>query len=801
MNKPLLAPSQTPVSARSLVRLGRKRVANDEATSLSSAAELAPPASDSQAGAPAQQDIALDGEALVGDAKVDDSSSPEVSADGAHYPATQAQGASAVSGTTSIVASVGVLAGVAAALSMGAGRSGSTAPAVPQAPQQGDGLHDPVAQPALQPEAATPAAPTTPAVPVAPVEPVTPAAPIAPVAPVAPVDPVTPVEPIVEVSESEQAVADEADSVDTTPPQPGIWVFSIDGGKTWTPGSISSVDASTLAEGLNIVLLAQRDSEGTLGPVTTVEITKDTTAPQAPQLEVIGAQAGLTPVIHGEGRIHVSGLEPGARWQFSVDGGQTWVPGEGTDIDAGDLVEGLNTVLAVQVDDAGHLSPVGAFEVRKDTVAPAAPQLAVAGSVGGDNATPMIDGSGSIHVRLVEDGATWLFSLDGGTTWVPGHGDRITASELNEGENTVLVMQIDEAGNRGPACSITVLKDAVAPAAPIVVEAQSGTVLINGTESVTVQTEAGAQWHYSLDGGLTWLLGTGHRIAAATLKEGLNIVQITQTDAAGNTSAPTLVEVTKDSMAPLPPDLGSGSLLLNGNGVVNIATESGASWSFSIDGGSTWTAGTGTSLAARQLREGLNRVQIVQTDAAGNVSEAASLTVLKDSVAPVAPVLPNGPIAINAQGSVQVTAAPDAAWSFSLDGGQTWTQGTGSSISAAQLREGNNSIAVVQSDAAGNLSEAAHIEVRKDTMVEIPLFYVSQYSQASGLQSYIWLANIEEGGKFQFQRTAQGPWEDGIGNTFNLENTVNNDHLEIIRFRQVDAVGNISEVYNFGYYY
>lgn len=701
MNKPLLVPAQTPVNVRQVVRSGRKRVTHDDVTPVSSAAEQSAQETDLQTSAPAQQDLALDAEALDGVAKADPSSSSEVAVEGAEHPALQAQQTAGFSGT-SVVGSAGVLAGLAATASMGKGRPVTTevAAATPQASLEGASVPEPVVRPSIQPEAATPITPVTSE---------TPAASETPVESEAPAGSAPQDEPVAVVSEADQAVADQADWLIPPPVSERISMFSIDGGKTWTPGTINSVDPSALAEGRNTIQVAEVDPEGNFGPISTVDIFKDTVAPQALQLAVVGL-------------------------------------------------------------------------------------------VGGDTPTPMINASGSISVGLVEDGATWAFSLDGGTTWVPGRGDSIDASELSEGDNTVLVMQFDEAGNRSLATSITVLKDSTAPSAPVVATAKPGALLINGTESVTVNTEAGTQWHYSIDGGQTWRAGIGNRIAASDLNEGLNTVQITQTDAAGNTSASTVVEVTKDTIAPLAPALGTGSILLNGNGVLNIATESGASWRFSLDDGSTWTTGTGSSLTASQLREGMNRVQVVQTDAAGNVSAAASVTVLKDSVAPDTPVLPTGPLAINAQGSVQVTATPGA-WSFSLDGGQTWTAGTGTSITADQLREGNNSIAVIQSDAAGNLSDIANIDVRKDTMVEIPLFFVYQYAQSSGQQSYIWLANIEKGGKFQFQRTAGGAWEDGIGNTFNLENTVNNDHLEIVRFRQVDAVGNISGVYNFGYYY
>jgi cyclophilin family peptidyl-prolyl cis-trans isomerase/methionine-rich copper-binding protein CopC len=65
---------------------------------------------------------------------------------------------------------------------------------------------------------------------------------------------------------------------------------------------------------------------------------------------------------------------------------------------------------------------------------------------------------------------------------------------------------------------------------------------------------------------------------------------------------------------------------LAGSSITNAATlavgalESGAQWSYSLDGGATWTAGIGTSFTVPVGTYAANAIQVRQTDTAGNLS-------------------------------------------------------------------------------------------------------------------------------------------------------------------------------------
>ncbi|WP_186766728.1 hypothetical protein [Puniceibacterium confluentis] len=175
--------------------------------------------------------------------------------------------------------------------------------------------------------------------------------------------------------------------------------------------------------------------------------------------------------------------------------------------------------------------------------------------------------------------------------------------------------------------------DTTPPLAPAVALADdtgsSGSDLITGNGTLNVvPAEAGGTIQYSTDGGATWTPGF-----AAT--EGVNNVQVRQTDAAGNPGAAAALSFTLDTTGPAAPavaladDTGSsGSDLITGNGTLNVVpAEAGGTIQYSTDGGATWTPGFAAT-------EGVNNVQVRQTDAAGNPGAAAALSFTLDTAAP-----------------------------------------------------------------------------------------------------------------------------------------------------------------------
>ncbi|WP_157654683.1 Ig-like domain-containing protein, partial [Burkholderia ubonensis] len=239
-------------------------------------------------------------------------------------------------------------------------------------------------------------------------------------------------------------------------------------------------------------------------------------------------------------------------------------------------------------------SSATSFSFTLDTSA-AAPGVALT-TDSGSSASDHITNVGTLNLTGVEAGATVEYSTDGGHTWS-------TSFSALEGVNDVQVRQIDVAGNTSSATSFSFTLDTSAAAPGVALTTDSGSSASDHITNVGTLNlsgvEAGATVEYSIDGGHTWS-------TSFSAVEGVNDVQVRQTDIAGNTSAATSFSFTLDTSAAAPgvaltTDSGSSA----SDHVTNVGTlnltgvEAGATVEYSTDGGHTWS----TSFSAV---EGLN---------------------------------------------------------------------------------------------------------------------------------------------------------------------------------------------------
>ena len=158
-----------------------------------------------------------------------------------------------------------------------------------------------------------------------------------------------------------------------------------------------------------------------------------------------------------------------------------------------------------------------------------------------------------------------------------------------------------------------------------------GTVNVGGLE-------AGATWQYSLNAGTTWLAGTGTSVTLSG--DGAKSVTVRQTDAAGNVSvASSALAFTLDTTVATPTltlatNSGNPADSITNIGTVNVAgLEAGATWQYSLNGGESFSAGTGTSVTLSG--DGAKSILVRQTDVAGTTSAASSaLAFTLDTVKP-----------------------------------------------------------------------------------------------------------------------------------------------------------------------
>jgi len=416
-------------------------------------------------------------------------------------------------------------------------------------------------------------------------------------------------------------------------------------GETWSV-TVDSTELAQLADGGSYAVTAYASDGINRSAVgTSEEIRVDRTAPSAPSIGAVAddnvinaAEAGEAVVITG------AGGEPGGtvqvRWggttldPVNVNEDGTWtavfesgqVPGDGP-----------STIIATAFDAAGNPSAAaGERPVTVDTTV-AAPTFALANDTGSGNSDG-ITNDGTINVSGLESGATWEYSVDNGANWSPGSGTsfELSPSATPYAAGTVQVRQTDLAGNQSAAGSnagdITV--DATAPSAPtIALTEDTGTpgdgITSNG--SVTVSgLEAGAAWEYSIDGGSNWATGSGTSFNLTAGNYAAGTILARQIDLAGNPSGPASIGIdiqvdANPPPAPPPPTLANDTGPSGSDGITNVGTMNvsgivGASWQYSTDGGSNWSAAQAPTTTTFTLGPGTyaeDAVQVRQTNAAG----------------------------------------------------------------------------------------------------------------------------------------------------------------------------------------
>ncbi|MBP0595350.1 Ig-like domain repeat protein, partial [Paraburkholderia sp. LEh10] len=457
--------------------------------------------------------------------------------------------------------------------------------------------------------------------------------------------------------------------------------YSVDGGHTWT-GTFSAT------EGLNTVQVRQTDVAGNVSSATGFSFTLDTSAAAPGVALTTDSGSSASDHVTNTGTLSLSGVESGATVQYSVDGGHSWT---GTF----SATEGLNTVQVRQTDVAGNVSSATGFSFTLDTSA-AAPGVALT-TDSGSSATDHVTNTGTLSLSGVESGATVQYSVDGGHTWS-------TTFSASEGVNDVQVRQTDVAGNVSGATgfSFTLDTSAAAPGVALTTDSGSSTtdhITNTGTLNLT-GIESGATVQYSIDNGAHWN-------SSFSAVEGVNNVQVRQTDVAGNVSGATSFSFTLDTSAAAPgvaltTDSGSSTAdHITNVGTLNLTgIESGATVQYSIDNGAHWSS-------SFRAVEGVNNVQVRQTDIAGNVSGAMSLTFTLDTTAPAAPtvVLANDTGTsstdhITSVGTLNIAGLETGATvQYSINNGASWT-------TSFSPTSGVNNVQVREMDVAGNVSGA-----------------------------------------------------------------------------------------------
>ncbi|WP_400522273.1 Ig-like domain-containing protein [Pseudomonas aeruginosa] len=449
-----------------------------------------------------------------------------------------------------------------------------------------------------------------------------------------------------------------------------------DGSGNWT-----YTPSTPIANGTVVNVVAQ-DAAGNSSPPATVTI--DSSAPPAPVINpsngvVISgtAEAGATVTLTDAGGNPIG--------QVTADGSGNWSFTPGTPLANGTVI------VATATDPTGNTGPQAATTV--DAVAPPAPVIdpsngtTISGTAEAGAKVILTDGNGNPIGETTADGS-------GNWTFTP-------ATPLANGTVVNAVAQ-DPAGNTGPQGSTTV--DAVAPNTPVVNPSNGN--LLNGTaepgSTVTLTDGNGNPiGQTTADGSGNWSFTPGSQLPNGT------VVNVTASDAAGNTSAPatTTVDSSLPSIPQVDPSNGSvisgtadaGNTIIitdgNGNPIGQVTADGSGNWSFTP--GIPLPDGTVVNVVARSP---------------SNVDSAPAVITV-DGVAPAAPV-------IDPSNGTEISGTAEAGATVILtDGGgnpigQATADGSGNWTFTPSTPLANGTVInAVAQDPAGNTSGPASVTV------------------------------------------------------------------------------------------
>jgi hypothetical protein len=480
-------------------------------------------------------------------------------------------------------------------------------------------------------------------------------------------------------------------------------------------------DVSGFVQGNYVLAASARDAAGNVGTAAQRTIGFDLTAPAAATVALVeDSGASATDALTRNGKLSVTGVEQGASVSYSTDGGVTWAA-------SFTPVEGLNNV-KVRVSDAAGNRAVTDFSFTLDT-ATAAPRVALV-TDSGASASDGITDVGTLNVSGGEASALVEYSLDGGNSWSGSFAPVV-------GVNAVQVRATDLAGNQATT-SFTFTLD-ISTAAPVVSLAtdsgSSNADRITNDGTLSIDAEAGASLAYSIDGGVSW----SDSVSAV---EGANAVRVRATDLAGN-QATSDFSFTLDTTAPAQPVIDSAALTnlaepaLSGTAEVGSTVEvsvGGAVYKLAADAQGGWSVDLATATpitGTLVLGDGSYTVSVTATDAAGNESDAATQTLVIDTLAPTVPSITSLAQAgidfpvisgIAEAGSTVSLSIGGALFSVAADAQSTWSVDLATAIPSSGtlvLGDGTFAVTAIATDAVGNASAAASQSLVIDTVTPV----------------------------------------------------------------------------------
>ncbi|WP_032007027.1 Ig-like domain-containing protein [Acinetobacter sp. 1264765] len=337
---------------------------------------------------------------------------------------------------------------------------------------------------------------------------------------------------------------------------------------------------------------------------------------------------------------------------------------------------------------------------------------------------------------------TYLVSTDEGKTW---QETTVAQKDLTDGVYLYKAVVTDRAGNTSETAIQKVVVDTTAPQVGELTLSDLSDTGVSATDQITQDKtfnlkisgqEVNSQITYwiSKDEGKTWQETT---VNQKDLADGIYQFKAVVTDVAGNISETSVQKVVVDTTAPQAGELTLAALTDTGISATDQITQDKAfdlkisgqevnsqiTYWISKDDGKSWQE---TTVAQKDLVDGVYQYKAVVTDVAGNTSETAIQKVVVDTTAPQV-----GELTLSDLSDTGVSATDqitqDKTFDLKISGqevnsqitywkskdeGKTWQETT---VNQKDLADGVYQYKAIVTDIAGNTSETAIQKVVVDT--------------------------------------------------------------------------------------
>lgn len=473
--------------------------------------------------------------------------------------------------------------------------------------------------------------------------------------------------------------------------------------------SAFSFSLSQSGDGNYSYTLAQTDVAGNTSATSSFQWNRDTVAPAAPTVTT----PNINPYISSDTNMTISGAcENGATVFLAGAVADSVACASGAYSFAfTKSMDGTYNFSLTQKDLAGNTSAAKTFQWVRDTGIPSTPVITT------PNVATFYSNSSSLTISgTCTTGYTVLLSGDGsGSTVCAAGAFSFSVNNSADGTYNYSVLQKSLSNNASAAASVSWIRDTVAPAA-LVLSSPAASPVINSASTLTLagSCETGATVYVS--GSATTnaaCSGGSFSINVNKTSDGNYTFSLSQTDQAGNSSAPSSVSWTRDTVAPATPTVVSpSSPYISNTSSVTITGGCESQATVSLTGSATNSVTcvlNNYSFTIPKSSDGSYSFNIAQTDLAGNNSSAVSFSWQRDTVAPVAVTVtsPASNPYVSSDTNLSIAGACESGATVYLSGADTLSAPCAAnsySFPVTKSSDGTYNYTLSQKDPAGNTS-------------------------------------------------------------------------------------------------